>query len=692
MKLRYLFFGIFILSIHVLISFILYLTSFSSNNFLIISDFLFIFLICFLITLEIVDSKPQKFTSTSKFGEIFLKNTKTISALILTFLGLNLVFYVKDFFLSGKILNWFENEIIFIIMVSLTFTFLYFKVNWISQIKSPKYRHHNRVFYFILILYSLILFLNYFKIAQIGNLSLENIKFILAICLALIFLVQLKIKTWLPLSPRPIQKSILWYSLLTMLSLLVLLSTTPRLQNEVFYSKFYFLEYANFLSISLLITYLRVFYVSIISLPLSRVLEQKVYEINSLSYLNKIVKNFSNLDYIFQTIVELSSISMRQSFAWIQTYNSSNLSLQDSFFFLNKDFFANITNNKHIQDIIRKTLNPSIIPSITDVLQQNQLIKQETCFESFCIIPINFRETQIGHLVVANENSYFFDDDDLNLLISYVEALSIAIEGNYLLIEKIEKEKYKKELLIAKEIQSHFLPKALPNLSNFEIEVFFKPSEEVGGDFYDFIPIDEHRFLVLIGDVSGKGMSAALYMALLKGIILSSNKNPLSLQHLFSHVNSSLYKKIEPQIHITLAGLLLDFESRKFEFIRAGHPPLIFKNSQGIYELNPQGIGISISDTNFFERNTSVFSNKFEKDNFFLLYTDGLPEVLGRKNLILGINKMKQILATGPDSNTNTDSNANILNTHILMENFLKEIQKFGTEFDDDLTLVIIKT
>ncbi|MFN3781915.1 MAG: SpoIIE family protein phosphatase, partial [Candidatus Kapaibacteriota bacterium] len=285
----------------------------------------------------------------------------------------------------------------------------------------------------------------------------------------------------------------------------------------------------KFLSISMLITYLRVFHVSVISLPLSKVFEQKVYEINSLSYLNKIVKNFNNLDYIFQTIVELSSNSMRQSIAWIQTYNSLNLSSLQSSYTSNKDFSTKITDNKHLQDIIHKTHTPTIIPSITDVLQQNPLKKQETSIESLCIIPINFKENLIGHLIVANENSYFFDEDDLNLLITYVESLSIAIEGNYLLIEKIEKEKYKKELLMAKEIQNHFLPKNLPNLSNLEIEVLFKPSEEVGGDFYDFIRIDEHKLLVLIGDVSGKGMSAALYMALLKGIILSFNKNTSSL-------------------------------------------------------------------------------------------------------------------------------------------------------------------
>lgn len=683
MKLRYLFVGIFILAIHILISFVLYLTKFSSNDILIISDFLFIFLICFLVALEITDTLSQKHSSTTKFGEIFLKNTKIFSALIITFLGLNLLFYLADFLLSSRILNWFENEVNFLFFLSLAFTFLYYKVNWLNQVKSPKNWHLSRIFYFTLILYALFLFLNYFKIEQVSNLHLNNIRFFLALSLGVVTVIQLKIKTWLPLSPRPVQRSILWYSLFSLFSLSVLLSFAPKLDNEVFYSKFFFLEYVKFLSISLFIIYLRVLYVSIISLPLSRLLEQKVYEVSSLSYLNKIVKNFSNLDYIFQTIVDLSYNSMRQSFAWIQTYNAMNSSSIDSLLITANDLAKDFIYKQELKEFIRNTQKPIIIPSISDVFPQITPKQKEVHLESLCIVPIKFRETLIGHLVVASEKPYFFDEDDLKLLISYVEALSIAIEGNYLLNEKIEKEKYKKELLIAKEIQNHFLPKALPKQSDLEIEVLFMPSEEVGGDFYDFIHIDEYRLLFLVGDVSGKGMSAALYMALLKGIILSFNRYPLSLQKLFSDINDSLYKKIEPQIHVTLSGLLLNFEHKTFEYIRAGHPPLIFKNSQGIFEFNPQGIGISITSTNFFESTIHVVSNKFERNNYFLLFTDGLLEVLGKKNLKFGINKIKKILEENNNFNLHPEE---------LMEDIRKEINKFGTEFDDDLTLVIIKT
>jgi serine phosphatase RsbU (regulator of sigma subunit) len=295
-------------------------------------------------------------------------------------------------------------------------------------------------------------------------------------------------------------------------------------------------------------------------------------------------------------------------------------------------------------------------------------------------VPIFVREKLFGHLIVANPTEHFFDEDDLNLLSSFVETLSIAVENYFLIKDTIEKEKYRKELLIARDIQLSFLPKEFPKTDRIEISSFIHPSEEVGGDFYDFIELSEDKLFVIIGDVSGKGLGAAFYMALLKGIFFTLSKNIKTAKDFLIQLNSSLFRKIDRQIHITITALLFDFKNEQVEVVRAGHLPTFVKSGNDTLVVKTNGIGISLAKTSYFAEKLESLSLNISDAEYFVLFTDGLVEIIGDKDINKGIEKLKQIVENEVFSNPKE-----------LVEKVIENVRRNGTNFDDDATLLVLK-
>jgi hypothetical protein len=347
---------------------------------------------------------------------------------------------------------------------------------------------------------------------------------------------------------------------------------------------------------------------------------------------------------------------------------NSNFNLENVHNFFGNIKLSEINSSKIIYSFEEFELNE-------DFEKPNDLL-----FKSLCIVPIFVREKLFGHLIVANPTEHFFDEDDLNLLSSFVETLSIAVENYFLIKDTIEKEKYRKELLIARDIQLSFLPKELPKTDRIEISSFIHPSEEVGGDFYDFIELSEDKLFVIIGDVSGKGLGAAFYMALLKGIFFTLSKNIKTAKDFLIQLNSSLFRKIDRQIHITITALLFDFKNEQVEVVRAGHLPTFVKSGNDTLVVKTNGIGISLAKTSYFAEKLESLSLNISDAEYFVLFTDGLVEIIGDKDINKGIEKLKQIV-----------ENEVFTNPKELVEKVIENVRRNGTNFDDDATLLVLK-
>ena len=215
-----------------------------------------------------------------------------------------------------------------------------------------------------------------------------------------------------------------------------------------------------------------------------------------------------------------------------------------------------------------------------------------------------------------------------------------------------------------------------------------EPAREVGGDYYDYIPLDRDRIGLLIADVSGKGTSAALYMAELKGIILSLSQRHTSPRELLINANQIISRHLDTRSFITITYAVVDLAARTLTYARAGHCPLIHAPgpnaaSRAAQILLPDGmvLGLQIDDGQMFEQALEESTIRFGNGDLFLFYTDGMSEAMNAEGECFGDARLAALLEQHAD-----------LPAAEIRERILREVQAFaGTEVQqDDMTMLIL--
>jgi sigma-B regulation protein RsbU (phosphoserine phosphatase) len=222
-----------------------------------------------------------------------------------------------------------------------------------------------------------------------------------------------------------------------------------------------------------------------------------------------------------------------------------------------------------------------------------------------------------------------YTQPDLEFLTSLGNLAMISLENARLFQEAIEKQKLEDELLIAKEIQRGLLPKTLPAIPSFDLAAINISSKQVGGDYYDIIPLSGSRFVLAIGDVSGKGTPASLLMANLQATIRALVPLGLSLAELTKRVNDLICENTGSDRFITFFWGILDTESRSMKYVSAGHnPPYVFHTDGSFARLDKGGIilGIMKALVPYQEGETN-----FREGDVLVLFTDGVSEAMNKK-------------------------------------------------------------
>ncbi len=216
--------------------------------------------------------------------------------------------------------------------------------------------------------------------------------------------------------------------------------------------------------------------------------------------------------------------------------------------------------------------------------------------------------------------------------------------------ELAQEERIKQELQIAREVQQSFLPSQIPVIAGLNAAASCHPAYETGGDYYDFIRLDDHRVAIAIGDVSGKGIQAAFYMTFVKGMLHSLCRETNSPAKVLCKANRLFCENAAKGTFVSLIYGIIDVEECTFTFARAGHNPILrAKLSSGnTEELQPAGLGIGLTKGEIFDNKIEEIKLSITEDDLFLLYTDGITEALneahefyGTENLIKLIQKQK---------------------------------------------------
>lgn len=272
---------------------------------------------------------------------------------------------------------------------------------------------------------------------------------------------------------------------------------------------------------------------------------------------------------------------------------------------------------------------------------------------SAMIGPLVYGDEPLGVLALARgAGDEPFSEAEFQIFKTIVEQSSFALYNALIFSQAAEKRRLDQDLQIAHEIQRILLPASAPELEGFQISGINIPAQQVSGDYYDYLVIDEDHIGVAIADVSGKGVPASLIMAMCRSVLRSragSQHSPAAVLH---EVNAQLFPDIKEDMFISMAYSILDKRTSTISLCRAGHDaPLLYKaHDQTVSKINPPGMALGIDSGGVFNRVTADFSLTLERDDCLVLYTDGVTEALNSRGDEFGMaNVIRSIQASAPD-------------------------------------------
>jgi len=216
---------------------------------------------------------------------------------------------------------------------------------------------------------------------------------------------------------------------------------------------------------------------------------------------------------------------------------------------------------------------------------------------------------------------------------------------------EVEHRARERELAIAGEIQANLLPRRIPELKGFDIAEHYKATKEVGGDYFDFIQLDETRLAIVIADVSGKGVPGAMVMTMVRALLRMEAAQNSSTAGILSKVNQVVHQDIKRGMFVTALIGILDVNTRKFLVSSAGHNPLIVYRARTSHceDHNPLGIALGFDSGPIFESRIEQEEISLKPGDRVVLYTDGVVEAMNEDREEFGDTRLSQLVEEAGD-------------------------------------------
>jgi sigma-B regulation protein RsbU (phosphoserine phosphatase) len=307
---------------------------------------------------------------------------------------------------------------------------------------------------------------------------------------------------------------------------------------------------------------------------------------------------------------------------------------------------------------------------------------EECSHHSEMAVPLIYKDKVIGVLALESRRTNAFGHNHAHLLQSVANNLSIAIANARLYAEQVEREQLlENEILLARDIQRAMIPDTPPSLKRFEIAARLEPALNLSGDFYDYIRLAEHKFGIMIGDVAGKGVRAAMGMAAARSITRLVARSGFGLAKMMKATNSRLHRDLARQLLVTMVYGILNTEARTFQYSNAGHnPPILMKPDGRWRALKTGGLMLGIFDQQQYKSETI----HLQKGDVLFFYTDGLSEAhtAAPEKQEFGERRIVEVLREHRNQKASAIADA-----------VLKAVTEFSADAHqhDDLTLVVIK-
>lgn len=421
-------------------------------------------------------------------------------------------------------------------------------------------------------------------------------------------------------------------------------------------------------------------------LPTARVLDRKLKELRSLQSLTTAISKELDFDRLVVLVTKTISEVLESHSCWLilidQDKNESYIASYQNLSYAQVKAINDGDDEQLAYRVLEKE-ESMMVDSISNEAKYRNLIKIHPGLESLIAIPMfSSNKRGLGVLFASKNIRYGFTQEDQILMEAFANQAIIAIENTRRIEESLERERLHKEMSIAMEVQQRLLPQSTPTSRCYDFAAINKPATEVGGDYYDFL-ISKDTHTILIGDVSGKGASAAFYMAELKGAIQANRKLSESPMELLIQTNYSIFDSLDKATFITMAALLLDEKKSILRYSRAGHNVLLKYTGDGeVEEINPPGLGIGLIKGQIFDSKISQYEAPVKPGDLYVLFTDGITEAMNHDREEFGEERLKKIILESYH-----------LDAKKIVDRIIEEVDIFaeGTPPHDDMTLVVIK-
>jgi sigma-B regulation protein RsbU (phosphoserine phosphatase) len=302
----------------------------------------------------------------------------------------------------------------------------------------------------------------------------------------------------------------------------------------------------------------------------------------------------------------------------------------------------------------------------------------ECDFDEFdLVIPVAHKADTLALVFVGGiENTANQNDEDLRFIQALSNIIVVAIENKKLLRQQLEQEAFRKELEIASDVQRFLFPDKLPNTERLKVEASYLPHDRVGGDYYDYIPINANQFLICVADVSGKGIPAALMMSNFQASLHTLLRQTPNLTEIVEALNYQILDSAKGEKFITFFGAIYDLKLKTMVYVNSGHNPPVLCDHTGIRLLEEGSTVLGAMHPLPFINEGFIT----DIDNFTLFaYTDGLTETVSEDNEEFGIQSLLDYLKDNYKKDLKTIHNDIIIN----LDGF-----KGRNAYRDDITML----
>jgi len=382
-------------------------------------------------------------------------------------------------------------------------------------------------------------------------------------------------------------------------------------------------------------------------LPTAEAFDRKTSEVSSLHNLSKLITQVFDFGELVDTVTTMTLQVCEAKSCWLEIIHPPEeihrqADLPGSSHVIAGQYHIQLVGMKNIsraevdallpagEHTVRDEVLEDRRPIVVDDVYHDTRFKREKkgkpSIGSLVVVPLVSHSGLVGILYATKDTDHSFFKDDVDVISAFADQATIAIENSRLIKTSLERERLTREMMLAQDMQKRLLPQSLPQYTTLQIDAISTPAFEVGGDYYDFVRLDERRLGIIVGDVSGKGVSAAFYMSEVKGIFQALSRMYPSPREFMMRAHEALSSSIDKRSFISIIYAVLDTTTGALMLARAGHCPMLLVSERHIGYIRPAGIGLGLSNGDFFSQSIEEHAVQLQPGDICMFYTDGVTE------------------------------------------------------------------